>query len=451
MNCELGRQFAIAACVYLGQIIVGISMGWTAPIISKLQNIEETPLDRVISDAEASWVVSITFVGTLTGPYISGYLGNVIGRKPCLFLGGTMFLVCFVIFGFTVHISMIYIGRIVSGIGCGILFVTNLVYLGELASTKIRGTLLTLTGFSNTFGILIVYSIAPFVSYAWTNWISAMLCVLYLAGIFFIVPETATYQVMAGNKEEAMAILTSLGRKGDIDDVVAAANEKPMSNFEQLTEMFTLKTNRKALFIIIVLNICQQASGVMAIISFVTLIFELTGSNIEAHISTIIIGVTQVFAASIAPVLVDRSGRRILLLVSTAACSISLVALGTYFYMYNTDHPAVDSIQWLSLVSLMLYFIAYFSGFGIIPNTFIGEMFTDNCRSFASTFTVTVGWLFGFAVSSTFGYILAAWGPAVVFWIYAVACAFTFFFSVVFVPETKGKSFLEIQKMLGGK
>uniref|UniRef100_A0A2A4J788 Major facilitator superfamily (MFS) profile domain-containing protein n=1 Tax=Heliothis virescens TaxID=7102 RepID=A0A2A4J788_HELVI len=449
MNCELRRQYVIATWIYLGQIILGISAGWAAPILSKLQNLEETPLDHIITDEQASWIVSMTFVGNLIGPYISGYLGNTVGRKPCLLLGGVMLLLCFVIYGFAVHISMIYIGRIVAGLGSGILFVTNLVYIGELASTKIRGTLLTLTGLSNTFGTLIVYSIGPFVSYSWVNWIVAIICVPYIAGIFFVVPETAAYQVMSGNKEEATAILTSIGRKGDIDEVLATANEKPMSNFEQLSEMFTLKTNRKALFIIIVLNILQQASGVMAILSFVTIIFELTGSNIEAHISTIIIGVTQVFAASIAPLLVDRSGRRILLLVSTAACSLSLVALGTYFYLYNTDHPAVDSIQWLSLVSLMLYFIAYFSGFGIIPNTFIGEMFTDNCRSFGSTFTITIGWLFGFVIATTFGYKLAAWGPAVVFWIYAGACAFTFFFSAVFVPETKGKSFLEIQKMLG--
>uniref|UniRef100_A0A2A4IXX0 Major facilitator superfamily (MFS) profile domain-containing protein n=1 Tax=Heliothis virescens TaxID=7102 RepID=A0A2A4IXX0_HELVI len=449
MNCDLGRQYAIAACVCLGQFIFGLSTGWTAPILSKLQNLEETPLDHIITDEQASWIVSITFVGNLTGSYLAGYLSNAVGRKPCLFLGGVVFLLCFLIFGFSVHISMIYIGRIVAGLGCGILFVTNLVYLGELASTKIRGTLLTLTGLSSTFGTLIVYSIGPFVSYSWTNWIAAILSALYMAGIYFVVPETAAYQVMAGNKEEAMATLTSLGRKGDIDEVLATANEKPMSNFEQLSEMFTLKTNRKALFIIIILNILQQASGIMAMLSFVTIIFELTGSNMEAHISTIIIGVTQVFAASIAPILVDRSGRRILLLVSTAACSLSLVALGTYFYLYNTDHPVADSIQWLSLVSLMLYFIAYFSGFGIIPNTFIGEMFTDNCRSFGSTFTVSIGWLFGFVIATTFGYKLAAWGPAVIFWIYAGACAFTFFFSAVFVPETKGKSFLEIQKMLG--
>ena len=123
-----------------------------------------------------------------------------------------------------------------------------------------------------------------------------------------------------------MANLTSLGRKDDIDEIVAQANEKPKSNMAQLTEMYTVRSNRRAAFIIIVLNIMQQLSGIIAVISFVTIIFDLTGSELESHVSTIIIGVTQIAAATIAPVLVDRTGRKSLLLVSTAACALSLVS-----------------------------------------------------------------------------------------------------------------------------
>ena len=124
-----------------------------------------------------------------------------------------------------------------------------------------------------------------------------------------------------------MANLTSLGRQDDIDEIVAQANEKPKSNMAQLTEMYTVRSNRKAAFIIISLNIMQQTSGVIAVMSFVTIIFDMTGSTMESHISTIIIGLTQVFAATFAPLLVERTGRRLLLLVSTAGCALSLVSL----------------------------------------------------------------------------------------------------------------------------
>lgn len=190
-------------------------------------------------------------------------------------------------------------------------------------------------------------------------------------------------------------------------------------------------------------------SGVIPLTAFVTIIFAMTGSTIEAHVSTIIVGLTQIFAASIAPLLVDRIGRKILLLVSTAACSLSMTSLGTYFYLYNNGYAIAEDLQWLSLVSLMLFFVFYFSGFGIIPNTFIGEMFTDTCRGFCSTFSATIGWIVGFGVTTSFGYILLAWGPSTTFYIFTATCTIAFLFSATFVPETKGKSLLQIQEFLG--
>ncbi|KAF9414412.1 hypothetical protein HW555_007666 [Spodoptera exigua] len=493
----LERQFLIAGCLYIGQLILGYSLGWPAPVIARLQNPEQTILEAPITVEQASWIVSTSFAGVLTGPYISGYLCNVIGRRPCLYIGAVFMIIGYIIMALAKHVAVIYVGRAVAGFGNGMLFVINLVYLGELASTRIRGTLLTLTGFSSTFGTLVVYCIGPFVSYAALSWIAVGIGVVYIILLFFIVPETAVFLVMANRRDEAMELLTSLGRKDDIDDVVATANEKPMSNKAQMTEMVTVKSNRKALFIIITLNILQQFSGIIAVISFATTIFEMTGSSIEPHVSTIIVGVTQVGAASIAPLFVDRTGRKILLLISSAACTISLIALGVYFFLYDNDYAIAEHLQWLSLVSVVLYFIAYFSedypkevlnkrkelqaqlqkekeagktafikydklivldnnkinnrqqkSFGIIPNTFIGEMFTDNCRGFSSTFTVSIGWVFGFGVSAAFGYMLPAWGPAVTFWIFAAACALAFLFSAIFVPETKGKSLLEIQEIL---
>ncbi|KAJ8715695.1 hypothetical protein PYW07_010177 [Mythimna separata] len=420
VNTSIRKQFVIAACLYLGQFLVGYVTGWTAPVLAKLQNEEETPLASVIDDAQSSWVGSLMALGAIFGPYISGYLCNVIGRKPGLYIGGSISLLAFVILALATHLYIIYLGRILTGVGGGILFVMNLVYIGEMASTRIRGTMLTLTGVFNTLGILFAYSVGPFVPYSVISWLAAALYALYLVAVFFFVTETAVYQVMKGRKDDAMANLTSLGRQDDIDEIVAKANDKPKSNMAQLTEMYTVRSNRMATFIIISLNMFQQLSGVIAVMSFVTIIFDMTESNLEPHISTIIIGVTQVVAAVFAPLVVDRSGRRILLLVSTAGCSLSLTALGIYFYLLYSGHPLADDLQWLALVSIMLFFLSYFSGFGIIPNAFIGEMFTDTCRGFGGTFTVTVGWVVGFGIQSAFGYMLIALGPYVTFWIFAV-------------------------------
>ncbi|CAH0697050.1 unnamed protein product [Spodoptera exigua] len=448
-NTSLRMQYVIAAVLYIGQFGIGYNLGWTAPVLAKLQDPEQTPLDNIISDGMSSWIVSFIYFGTISGPYISGYLCNVIGRKPCLFLGGCAHFIASLTLAKSKNVAVILTGRVLSGLGNGIIYVTNLMYIGEMASTKIRGTLLTLTGLSSTFGTLIVYSVGPFVTYATISWLSMTISGIYLIALFLVVPETATYHVIAGKKDAAIANLTLLGRQSDIEEVVTKASEKPRSKKDQMTEMFTVKSNRRALFIVLTLSVLQQMSGVIPLTAFVTIIFAMTGSTVEAYVSTIIVGLTQIFAASIAPLLVDRIGRKILLLVSTAACSLSMAALGTYFYLYNNGYAIAEDLQWLSLVSLMLFFVFYFSGFGIIPNTFIGEMFTDTCRGFCSTFSATVGWIVGFGVTTSFGYILLAWGPSTTFYIFTATCTIAFLFSAAFVPETKGKSLLQIQEFLG--
>ncbi|XP_026729745.1 facilitated trehalose transporter Tret1-like [Trichoplusia ni] len=448
MDTRLKKQYWACGCLYLGQMVTGYGLGWTAPVLPKLGDINETPLDDVISEQQAALVASIFFIGSTIGPYVSAYLSNLKGRKPCLFASGVITLVGFIMLALSKSLAMIYSARVVSGLGGSVMFIINLVYIGEVASTNIRGILLTLTGFFSTLGMLVIYVVGPFVQYSVVNWIATALTVGYLLGVYFI-PESPVFQVMTGKIKEASENLISLGREKEIDTVVAIANQEgTKSELAQFTEIFTIKSNRKTIFILLVLNILQQLSGFYAIILFVTAIFDMSGSNLESHISTIIVGVVQMVAALITPLFVENIGRKPLLTYSTAISTLCLGVLGTYFYLYDTSHPVADKLQWLSLTALIIYFLSFSVGLAIIPNAFAGEMFTSNVRSMGTSISLTVSWLVGFGVSTAFGYMIPAWGAAVTFWIYTGACALAVLFSVVYVPETKGKTLLEIQEML---
>ncbi|CAH0597652.1 unnamed protein product [Chrysodeixis includens] len=448
MNMNLRKQFLAAACVYLGQSIVGYCIGWTAPVIQKLQNADETPLDAVLTDPEAALVGSIFFVGTTIGPYIAGYVSNVLGRRICLFSAGVTTVISLLMLALAKNVALIYVGRVFGGMGTSVIFIMSLVYVGEIASTGIRGILLTLVGLSGSFGTLLVYSYGPFVSYAATCWLPLAMAVVYLC-LLYTIPESPVYQVMVGKSDEAAATLISLGRENDVDTVLATANEKETkNNLSLFTDMYRVKANRMALFLLITLNVLQQMSGFYSMILFATNIFDMSGSSMESHISTIILGVTQLVSSLAAPFFIENVGRRPLLLMSTAISTISLTTLATYFYLYETEHPVADKLSWLSLTSLIVYFLAYTIGLGVIPNTLSGEMFTSNVRSIGTSVSLTVSWIVGFGVSTAFGYMIPAWGAAITFWIYSGACAVAFIFSVIFVPETKGKTLLEIQDML---
>ncbi|XP_037295804.1 facilitated trehalose transporter Tret1 [Manduca sexta] len=448
MEIYLKRQLPIAACLYLGQMMVGYSMGWTAPVIPKLQDPELTPLPDVITDGEGSWIGSVLYIGTIIGPYVAGYFSNTIGRKPCLYMGGGVTLASFLFLALANRFYLIIIGRILVGLGSGTIAIVNLVYIGEIASTNIRGILLTASGIFGTFGTLVVYSVGPYIPYSATGYLGVALSFIYIAGVYFI-PETPVFHILKGNETEARETLLSIGREEDIDKMISAKEDIPTPNkIQDWVEMFTIKSNRKAIFITLTLGILLQMSGVVAVIFFATTIFELAGSSIEPNIATIIIGVTQIVSSSIAPFFVERTGRKSLLLWSTGACCLSLAVLGIFFYLDHINHSSVPNIKWLPLASLILFFLSYDMGFGIIPGTFIGEMFRANVRSTGSTFSSTASWLVGFGVSTAFGYMLPALGGHVTFWIYSGSCALAFLFTVIFVPETKGKSLLEIEEML---
>ncbi|CAG4932783.1 unnamed protein product [Parnassius apollo] len=210
-----------------------------------------------------------------------------------------------------------------------------------------------------------------------------------------------------------------------------------------------VKNNRKALFITAPLQILQQSSGILAVVFFSTNIFILASSSIAPDIATIIMGLTQLVGSIIAPLIIEKS-RRILLLFSTALCSFSLALLGAYFYFDGLDYEFVTKIQWLPLATLIMYFMAYDMGFSVIPSTLAGEMFQLNVRNIGTTFVILCGWLCGFGVTTAFGYMVTELGGDVTFWIFSGTCAIAFFFTIFFVPETKGKTLMQIQEMFSG-
>ncbi|CAG4932776.1 unnamed protein product [Parnassius apollo] len=451
MNPYLKTQLLIVLCVNIGQFIDGYSVGWSAPIIPKLQDPDQTPLPELITELQVSWIGSLLYVGAIVGPYIPSYLSNIIGRKPCLFFGGILNLTAIILIVTTKNVAMVFAIRIISGLGMGMVTVSNLVYVGEIASTNIRGILLTSTSIVGIFGTLAAYSIGPFVSYVATGYFALAINLIHVAGILFI-PESPVYYAIKGKQTEAKKTLRFLGRLDDLDNVfesVRGTNPNEGHSWKAWIKIFTVKANRWSLFITLSLCTLQQLSGVAAVLFFATTIFQMAGSSIRPDLATIIIGATRLVASLIAPALVERAGRRILLLVSTACCAMSLSILGAFFYLSRVKNPVVADIGWLPLMALIMYFFSYETGFGTMPSALVGEMFRGNARSTGSAIAMTTAWLIGFGVATGFGPMVRVLGGDVTFWMFSFSCIVAFLFTIKFVPETKGRTLGEIQELLG--
>ncbi|XP_063896101.1 facilitated trehalose transporter Tret1 [Helicoverpa armigera] len=445
------KQLIIMACISVGQLIVGWSVGWSAPILPKLQDLETSPLDIIPTDLQISSIGSLLYIGSVVGPYVTSILSNMVGRKPCLIIGGVLNVIAYILVVTTTNIAMIYAVRIVSGLGMGITIVCNIVYVGEIASTNIRGILLTSTSIMGITGTLLVYAIGPFVSYVGTGYIALGMCLVHLLSIIFLVPESPVYYAMKDDDIKAAKILNMLGRSGDIEKVIdtyAKPKGETSSKIKDWVEIFTIKSNRWSLFITFMLGAFQQTSGVAVVLFFSTNIFELAGSSIKPDLATIIIGVTRLLSSFIAPLLIESKGRRILLLISMAACAFSLSILGVYFHLDRIESPVLPSIGWLPLVSLIIYFFCYEAGFGTIPNAIVGEMFRANVRSNGSALAITMTWLVGFGLTTSFTTMVDVLGGDVTFWLFGGSCILAFMFTFFCLPETKGKTLHEIQEML---
>lgn len=161
-----------------------------------------------------------------------------------------------------------------------------------------------------------------------------------------------------------------------------------------------------------------------------------------------IVGVMQVIATFVASMVIDRLGRRILLLGSILVMGICTVFLGIYFYMYDQDKSNVEGMGWLPVLSLCLYIVVFSLGFGPIPWVMIGELFATDVKGLAGSIAGSFSWLLAFVITKSFTNIRETIGLGETFWLFAMFSALGTVFVFFYVPETKGKSLIEIQKML---
>ncbi|XP_045780697.1 facilitated trehalose transporter Tret1-like [Maniola jurtina] len=376
------------------------------------------------------------------------WLSNTKGRKPCLIASALLALLGYIILATAQNLAMLYIGRFLKSVATGTINIVNFVYIGEIASPKIRGILLSIIGTMFTVGSVLIYATGPYISYHGTTYIGIALCILHLILMSWI-PESPIFYALQGKDKEIVKVLEDLGRSQDVDELLEMKKELAESNTKkEWLELFSVRSNRKALFVVVVINALQHGSGVMAVIFFSAAIFEMAGSPIDGNISMIIIGCCQLVGSTVTPFFIESTGRKKILIISSATCCLSMFVLGLYFYLDLIGNSVINYIMWLPLVALIVFYVGYDFGLGSIPNTIIGEMFTTSVRAKGSTVAMTSSWLCGFMVTTAFGALLETVGGHILFWFFSGVCAFAVFFTIFFIPETKGKTLLEIQEAL---
>ncbi|KAG5671421.1 hypothetical protein PVAND_001619 [Polypedilum vanderplanki] len=270
-------------------------------------------------------------------------------------------------------------------------------------------------------------------------------------------PESPTYLVIKNKNTQAEKSLKWLRGENynpiqEIDELKANLSDEILTKVP-FSVAIKERASISALVIGLGLLFFQPMCAITPILLYTTDIFAASGVGLSADISTIIFGIMQFFSSFMASVLVDRLGRRVLLLGSIIVMTITLFAIGTFFYIQSVDPETAETLGWLPLTSLCIYILAYPVGYGEIPWLVVSEVTPKKMKVFIGPICGCFLWTLAFLISLAFNNIAGLIGIGETFWIFASASFIGILFTFFVVPETKGKSLAEIEELLnrGGR
>ncbi|XP_022907130.1 facilitated trehalose transporter Tret1-like [Onthophagus taurus] len=449
-------QYAAATSAALSSAASSAYGVWTSPALPILQS-EASPIGRSISDEEASWLVSSFLLTSIIGIGLSGWLIERIGRKPPLIIASVLQFLPWIAIILVTSFEGIMIARVIGGIGCGISIVACAVYNTEIADRDNRGKLGTFFMALKLTGSLIVLGIGPYVSYTTLGIICAIFPILSIISLIFI-PESPYYLTKVGNfdgaRKSVISFAESNSKEENINVTLAELKNSVQSDMMDKTsiwEFLSQKKYRRALIVMACVKTLQQFSGFAAIEAYMQTIISKTDSVISPEQSSTIFGVVQVLGVFAASFMVDKLGRKPLLVVSAVGCGLSLCGEGVYFYIQNETVYGTNGIKWMPTTGIALFMIMSAIGIISIPYVLLGELFPANIKGIAVSITTMYGTVLAFAVSKSFDPISRALGIHSMFWLYSANCLVGAVFVLFLLPETKGETFADIQDKVNSK
>ncbi|KYQ56668.1 Facilitated trehalose transporter Tret1 [Trachymyrmex zeteki] len=432
----------------LGGMQTGITLGWTSPILPYLTSAESFLPE--LSEDQISSITSLLALGAIVGAVPAGKIADRIGRKWAIFLTAVPFAVCWFTLFTIRNLNSIYVARFIGGIGAGAVCVLVPVYAGEIAQPSIRGALGALFPLLFSLGIMFSYVAGAYCSYVIFNLACCAILIPFVLGVPFI-PESPMWLVQKNRKIQAIKILTILrGSHYDVTEEIAVLQDdvNRMENLSGgLKDLVGTKAGRRAAITCVGLMFFQQLCGIDAVLFYTVNIFQAANSTIDPFLATIIIGFTEVVMTIFVAIVIDRFGRKPLLIISGIMMTICLSVLGYYFKLKDGGND-MSTFGWLPLANLALFNIVFSIGYGSVPFTVISEIFPPETKGVASSMSIVVHWSLVFAVTKLFPTMEYRMGQAMTFWTFSCFTAASVIFSYFVVPETKGKTLQEIQSKL---
>ncbi|MFP4090767.1 MAG: sugar porter family MFS transporter [Cyclobacteriaceae bacterium] len=402
-----------------------------------------------LDDISLGWAVSSVIVGCIFGAFSAGFVSDAFGRKKVLIVTAVLFTLSAVGTALATDFNFFIFARILGGIGVGAASALSPTYIAEIAPAERRGQLVSINQLTIVIGILVVYFTnmlfaSSFGEESWRYMLgSEAIPALLFFGLLFIIPESPRWLYKNNQPEKAREVLRRLEGEGHIGEEMKEIGETLRGEKEKVafTDLFK-GSMAKITAIGIVLAMLQQLVGINAIIYYAPNIFASAGAGLESALAqTVAIGAVNLTFTFVAIYLVDRLGRRPLLLIGSLGMGVSLTFLVFSFLSETAGGYGV-------LLSILGYIAFFASTHAAVMWVVVSEIFPNKYRGSAMSVSLFLHWSSTYLVTQTFPWLLANKGGAFSFGIFAVISFLSFVFVWFFIPETKGRSLEQIEKDL---
>ncbi len=445
--------------------VILVSVGiWIASFLSTPISFEPAAL-KDTADTIKGFVIASALIGCIIGGAISGFISKSLGRRNGLFIAAIAFFVSaigawkpefFNVFG-TLDVYSFVIFRIIGGIGVGIASMISPMYIAEIAPAKIRGRLVSFNQFAIIFGMLVIYFVNFFIARQgdeqWLideGWRLMFLSGAIPAGLFlillFFVPETPRFLVLNNKEDKALKVLNRIAGKEQAQTIL---NEIKGTTREQNAPW--LSYGFLVIFIGIMLSVFQQFVGINVVLYYAGNIFRNMGASTDSSLmQTIIVGIVNLTFTVVAILTVDKFGRKPLMIIGSIGMAVSMLALGFTFYLGGSDLSQSGSMA--ALIFMLLYTAAFAMSWGPVCWVLLAEIFPNSIRG-AMSIAVAAQWIANWIVSFTFPmmndnvWLTSQFNHGFSYWIYGVMGILSAIFVWRLVPETKGKTLEEMEKL----
>ena len=457
-DLRLGYIWLISTVAALG----GLFFGWDWVVIGGAKPFFERFFHIAGSPALSGWANSCALIGCLAGALVAGALSDRFGRKRLLILSAFIFVITSLGNALAPTFSIFVAWRMLGGVAIGLASNLSPMYIAEVSPAQIRGRLVSINQLTIVTGVLpaqlinwwlvrnlpagasddfIVNSWFGQSGWRWMFALTATPALLFFAGMF-LVPESPRWLAKNGRSDSARRVLQKVGGEQYATAALNEINATLVNEIDKVDFRELLRAGmRKALLLGVVLAVFQQWCGINVIFNYAEEIFKSAGYDISSVLKNIAwTGSVNMAFTFVALGIVDRSGRRPLMLIGSAGLAIVYFVLGFCYFTHVTGLPM--------LVLVLLAIACYSMSLAPVTWVVISEIFPNRIRGAAVAVAVAALWLACFILTYTFRLLNAGLGAAGTFWLYAIVCVFGFLFIWKKLPETKGRTLEEIERDL---